>query len=118
MNKPLVDKITLDLTPIIADVLPSLLLGHQDIREIVKRTLEMATASTGGAQRDACTAPVSAWNYNMAKAPTGQRCLLLNAGGVTVIGPAPKNDATSFFRAWAPLPKRDKALEESLGINI
>lgn len=57
------------------------------------------------------------WNYDMATSPTGKRCLLLNAGGVAVIGTAPGRGET-FFKAWAPLPKRDKALEESLGIKI
>jgi hypothetical protein len=58
------------------------------------------------------------WNYDMSTAPVGQRCFLLNAGGVACIGLAPKNDSAHFFKAWAPMPKRDKALEKKLGIVI
>lgn len=67
--------------------------------------------------KDVCTAEESRWNYDMEAAPAGQRCLLLNAGGVAVIGQG-KPHAPGYFRAWAPLPKRDKAMEESLGIKI
>ena len=60
---------------------------------------------------------VCEWNYDMRNAPTGKRCLLLNAGGVAIIGVAPGRGDT-FFKAWAPLPKRDKEVEQKLGVSI
>lgn len=68
-------------------------------------------------QSKSYVAGVCEWNYDMQTAPVGKRCLLLNAGGVAVIGLVPSREY-SFFKAWAPLPKRDKVKEESLGIKI
>jgi hypothetical protein len=61
------------------------------------------------------------WNYDIRNAPTGVKCLLLNAGGVALIGSLRPSDVTGkdpFFKAWSPLPKRDKEKEEALGILI
>lgn len=46
-------------------------------------------------------------------APKGQKVQLLTRGGVCVHGQW-YGDYGQHFWAWAPLPKRNKALEESL----
>lgn len=63
-------------------------------------------------------AGVCEWNYDMSTGPAGAKCLLLNAGGVAVISTFPAKNEHNFFKAWAPLPKRDKAKEEALGVRI
>lgn len=55
-----------------------------------------------------------AWNYDMSSAPVGKRCLLLGAGGVATVGVT--NGRDHFFKAWAPLPKRDKEEEARRGV--
>lgn len=59
------------------------------------------------------------WNYDLTTATIGAKCLLLNAGGTACIGSLRPSDVKEgFFKAWAPLPKRDKSVEEALGIRI
>jgi hypothetical protein len=56
------------------------------------------------------TALVSEWQ-RMDSAPHGSKCLLLTAGGVAVVGIAPRPSLTLGYVAWAPLPKRPEWLK-------
>lgn len=61
------------------------------------------------------TAPLARWHYPAAgePAPTGAIVQLLTKGGVQVQGIWRDN---GFYIAWAPQLKRDKELEERLGL--
>jgi hypothetical protein len=63
------------------------------------------------------TAPVSEYDYDMSALPTGVKCILLNQGGVAVMGSV-TNATRDHFIAWAPLPKRDKEQERTLRIKL
>lgn len=58
-----------------------------------------------------------AWNYDMTAAPVGKRLLLLGGGGVLTIGVI-TSSRDQFFKAWAPFPKRNKALEREMGVKL
>lgn len=63
------------------------------------------------------TTPDSVFNYDMGALQTGVKCLLLNPGGVACLGSV-TNATRDHFIAWAPMPKRDKERERSMGIKI
>lgn len=60
------------------------------------------------------SAAASVWNYDMAACPVGEKCMLLNMGGVATFGPLVEN-SRKYFMAWAALPKRDKEEEARRG---
>jgi hypothetical protein len=66
--------------------------------------------------KEACTARVSEWNYDMEKAPVGQLCFLLSIGRVAVKSIMPKENGDGFWIAWAPMPRRDKDEERRRGL--
>jgi hypothetical protein len=58
--------------------------------------------------------PALVFNYDMSACPVGVKCLLLNMGDVCVFGPI--TNATRFhFKAWSPMPSRDKEEEKRRG---
>lgn len=57
------------------------------------------------------------FSYDMQACPILSKCLLLNWTGICVIG-AIEGDTRKNYAAWAPLPKRNKQLEQELGIKI
>jgi hypothetical protein len=63
--------------------------------------------------KDACTAEVSIYSYDMSTCPVGQRCIMLGIGGVAQVT---QGSTDPFWIAWAPLPKRDKAEEQRRGL--
>lgn len=49
--------------------------------------------------------------------PGGAKVLLLTCGGTCVVGQWPSDPrAAGYYAGWAPLPKRDKGKEASLGL--
>lgn len=54
------------------------------------------------------------WRYSVPRT-TDSKMLLLNLGGVAVIGNW-RGQLGEHFLAWCPLPKRDKTLEALLGL--
>lgn len=54
--------------------------------------------------------------YTYEVAPLGQKVLLLTAGGVCVEG-IWYGAYGQYFWGWAPLPLRDKQVEEALGLG-
>jgi hypothetical protein len=63
------------------------------------------------------TAAVSEYDYDMSALRPGVKCILLNQGGVAVLGSI-TNATRDHFIAWAPLPKRDKEKERALRIKL
>lgn len=56
----------------------------------------------------------SSWQYDWTDCPFGRKMLLLTVGSVAVLG---HTDAKhEGYKAWAPLPDRDKDAEKRLGI--
>jgi hypothetical protein len=66
-----------------------------------------------GLIKDACTADLQPYCYDMSTVPVGQRCILLGKGGVAQVT---QGSTDPFWIAWAPLPKRDKAEEQRRGL--
>ncbi len=58
-------------------------------------------------------APAAVFNYDMKQYPGG-KCILLTDYGIAVIGQS--SPPHVGYRAWAPLPDRDKVKEKELGI--
>lgn len=54
------------------------------------------------------------WRYSVPPR-TDSKMLLLNLGGVAIIG-SWYGAVGEHFLAWCPLPKRDKGLEVSIGL--
>lgn len=59
------------------------------------------------------TAPVAQWNYDMVDCPQGKKVLLLTHKDIAVIGHI---GSPADYKAWSPLPKRNKRLEIERGI--
>jgi hypothetical protein len=53
------------------------------------------------------------WRYEVA--PHGKTVMLLTTGGVSTKGKW-EGDYGVHYKAWYPLPKRDKELEKKLGL--
>ena len=64
--------------------------------------------------RGIARAAVSSWRYDWGECPFGDKMLLLTEGNVAVIGHADRRHGG--YKAWAPLPDRDKEAEKRLGI--
>lgn len=58
------------------------------------------------------TAPSSVWQYSWDECPWGHKMLLLTEEGIAVIGHVGRDHRG--YKAWAPLPDRDKVAENSL----
>jgi hypothetical protein len=55
------------------------------------------------------------WLYDMENCPIGSKCLLLNHGGVCVLGPLTFGTRKDFM-AWSPMPKRNHEEEARRGL--
>lgn len=74
-----------------------------------------ASVSLGVSDKGYVTSPECVFRYPMAgddRPPGGAKVLLLTIGGVCVTGSWQDSGA---FTGWAPLPKRDKEKEKSIG---
>jgi hypothetical protein len=63
------------------------------------------------------TTPDSVFNYDMDALQSGVKCILLNPGGVAVMGSVTAATRRHFV-GWAPMPKRDKERERQLGLKL
>lgn len=69
-----------------------------------------------GVQTQVARAKASSWQYDWTDCQFGRKQLLLTVGGIAVIGHPDREH--KGYKAWAPLPDRDKDAEKRLGIFL